>query len=242
MLPVFFRRREDQFLKSSNSRIMIRNIDQLPRLIMNNRLTKPSLIHSNHRRSTCHTLYRCHTEVFIDRNIDSCRRSPYEIYEFSISRRFYCMNIGFPFDSFQDFIFEWIILPIGEDEILMWHTDEGIDDQIDPLRRWESTEWQIIWIKIFFSRVFYFDIIMMEEVLAYLLRSKTMHICRRIQYFALLWAESEESIMNILRIGKNSIKLLQLSPIDCCMTSKNSTKNGTNKKRNLGKILVLKIK
>ena len=119
---------------------MIHDIDQFSRSAVEYGLPESSLIRTDHRRSTCHTLDWGHTEVLIDRERDARDSSLDQDYQFIITWRLQCENIGLSFNLLENLSLEWVIPSIGEDEILFWHFEKCIHNQSDTLRERESRE------------------------------------------------------------------------------------------------------
>lgn len=144
----------DRIFEDFDTRITIEYIDKLARRRIIDRLSESSFIGTDDRSATCHRLDRRHTEVFIYGYIYSSCSSLDQPYKRWIIRGFKSNDIRLSSNSSQDIFLIGIVLPIGEDEIFLWHIDKCIDDKIDSLRRREPTKWKEISWEIGFLRFF----------------------------------------------------------------------------------------
>ena len=118
-------------------------------LSVDDRLAKSSLVCSDHGHTTCHALDGRHTEILFDRDINTRPGSLDEGYE-SIVIGGFDRSYIFVLANFRKYrIFHGIIFPIGKDEILSWHLEKCIDDEIDTLRWRESSPGEEIIFRLF---------------------------------------------------------------------------------------------
>jgi hypothetical protein len=110
-------------------------------------------------------------------------------------------EVGFSLDLREDLCSHGIVATIAKDEMLIWHIEESIYDEIDSLGWRETSEGEKVrsfTVSQFYSFTGWLSF-------CHTIRRKSPNIRRRIDNLALISTIREESIMHILWIGDDRI-------------------------------------
>jgi hypothetical protein len=117
---------------------MISDFYELACLSLDHCLEKSTLSYTDNGYSACHTLDWRHTEVFIYGDVDHSTSTGDQCCEYFIARSSEWIDIRVSLGEGEESIFFWIIDPIGEYEILIWHSTKCFYHDIYALGWGES--------------------------------------------------------------------------------------------------------